>query len=227
MKHTGVFENKVSSKKEWFVAWNAAWQDGFFRAQCAFTLPLLLLVLYSLSNFLDVIEKRPGVVLPDPILSLFEAYDVTWLTFTVIYGALILGLATLSYHPPQLLLAIQAYIILVIIRIGMMYAVPLDAPQGIIPLKDPFVQFLGTGTVLTKDLFFSGHTSTLMLLFLTAKRRDLRIIFLVGAVIVGVGLVWQHVHYVVDVLVAPFFSYLSYRVVLVIHEKLEIARNKR
>jgi hypothetical protein len=219
-----MIETETSNKKALPVAWKAAWEDGFFRVQCALTFPLLLLVLFLLSNFLDTIENRPGVVLPDPILALFQAYDFTWLTFAIIYCTVLLGMITLSLHPRQLLLAIQAYIVLVIFRIGVMYVVPLDAPDGIIPLIDPFVQFFGSGGVLTKDLFFSGHTSILLLLFLTAKRRDLRVIFLVSAIIVGVCVIWQHVHYTIDVLVAPFFSYLSYRVVVLIHRRLRLQR---
>ena len=219
-----MIETETSNKQVLPVVWKAAWKDGFFRAQCTFTIPLLLLALFLLSNFLDTIENRPGVVLPDPILALFAAYDSTWLTFAIIYSAVLLGLITLSFHPRQLLLAIQAYVVLVILRIGVMYVVPLDAPDGIIPLKDPFVQLFGSGGVLTKDLFFSGHTSILLLLFLTAKRRDLRVIFLVSAITVGVCVIWQHVHYTIDVLVAPFFCYLSYRVIVLIHRRLRLRR---
>jgi len=58
-----------------------------------------------------------------------------------------------------------------------MYSAPLDAPERLILLNDPFVQFIGSGEALTKDLFFSGHTATLFLLFLRSadQRNDISI----------------------------------------------------
>ena len=48
-----------------------------------------------------------------------------------------------------------------------MWATPLDPPPGMIVLEDPLVQlFGGASRPLTRDLFFSGHTSTMFLLFL-------------------------------------------------------------
>ncbi len=37
--------------------------------------------------------------------------------------------------------------------------------------------------------------------------------FLLSAIIVGVSIVLQHVHYVIDVFAAPFFTYVCYKVV--------------
>jgi hypothetical protein len=113
----------------------------------------------------------------------------------------------------QLVIAIQSYTLMVCFRFAAMYLTPFDAPAGIIPLADPIVQFFGTGGVLRKDLFFSGHTSTLLLLCLTATGRWLKAFFAFCMVAVGVMIVWQHAHYAVDVLVAPFIAYTSYRLV--------------
>jgi membrane-associated phospholipid phosphatase len=100
-----------------------------------------------------------------------------------------------------------------------MFLLPLEPPALLIPLRDPFVQYLGTGTLLTKDLFFSGHTSTLFLLFLTARGARLKAIFVVCTVGVAISVLLQHVHYSVDVFVAPFFAYAAYRVALAIDRK--------
>ena len=49
----------------------------------------------------------------------------------------------------------------------------------------------------------------LFLLFMVANKRILKVIFLSFAVIVGISVLLQHVHYSIDVFTAPFFSYTS------------------
>lgn len=93
-----------------------------------------------------------------------------------------------------------------------MYLVPLDPPIGIIPLRDPFVEgFFYDDKVLVKDLFFSGHTSNMVLLTLFMDIKWLKNILILASIIVGYLLLVQHVHYAIDVFAAPFFAYLAYR----------------
>jgi hypothetical protein len=94
-------------------------------------------------------------------------------------------------------------------RIAAMWATPLEAPPGMIPLHDPLVRFLGPAKLLSKDLFFSGHTSTLVLLALTVPGRAWCAAFLAASVAVGFSVLVQHVHYTIDVFAAPFFAYAS------------------
>jgi hypothetical protein len=97
-----------------------------------------------------------------------------------------------------------------------MYLVPLNPPPGMIPLGDPFVEYFGTGRLLTKDLFFSGHTATIFLFYLVSDpaRRGLKIIFLICTVLVAVFVLLQHVHYTIDVASAPFFTFSAYKITL-------------
>jgi membrane-associated phospholipid phosphatase len=81
------------------------------------------------------------------------------------------------------------------------------------------VEVLGPGQVLTKDLFFSGHTSTMFLLALMAPGRATRIFFLACTVVVGSCVLWQHVHYTVDVLVAPLFAFAAYALASGLHAR--------
>lgn len=193
--------------------WLPLLQSSRFRIQFLITLLLLFVSLFGYRRFLDFAEARPGVVIPDPILQLYNPIDLTWLIFGIIYLCLIIGIFTLAKKPENLLLAFQAYTAVVLVRMIAMYLVPFEAPEKLIVLKDPFVEMFGSGESLTKDLFFSGHTATLFLLFLVVESKKLKFIFLSSAVIVGITIVLQHVHYVIDVFAAPFFTYLCYKVV--------------
>jgi len=197
--------------------WNERLRSPSFRWQLLLTVLVLAMLLLAYARFLDWIEHRPGVLLHDPLLALFQARKVTWAVFALIYGGLVLGLATLGARPAALLVALQSYILVIAARMAVMYVVPLDPPVGMIRLKDPFVQLFDTGVVLTRDLFFSGHVATLFLLFLTARHRLLRAAFIFATVVVGAGLIWQHVHYTVDVLIAPCITFCCYRFVLLAH----------
>jgi len=201
--------------------WKEALRSPSFRLQLLLTVLILEILLFSYAHFLDWIELRPGVVLHDPLLASFQPHKVTWIVFALIYGSLVLGLGTLGARPAALLVALQSYALLVAARMAAMYFVPLDPPVRMIHLKDPFVQLFDTGVVLTRDLFFSGHVATLFLLFLTARHRVLRAAFLLATVVVGAGLIWQHVHYTIDVLTAPFITFGCYRLVLMAHRGLE------
>lgn len=205
--------NKLSDQ------WRTAWHDLTFRWQFIITASGLIGIIFVLGVFLNLIEKRPGAVLTDPLLHLFKPVDLTWLTFTLIYLSVIVALSTLIFEPQRLLIAIRTYIFLAGFRILSMYLIPLDPPQMLIPLTDPFVESMSSST-LTRDLFFSGHTSTLFLLYLTAGNAVLRVFFLVCTILVGIFVLVQHVHYTIDVLAAPFYSYACYRMSIYTDGKL-------
>jgi hypothetical protein len=192
--------------------WKQAWGRPRLRTGVYLTVPLFILVLLGLTRFLDYVEQRPGAVLSDPLLSIFAPLDLTWVTFTVIYVGLLGGVFFLVRHPRSLLLAIQGYTLMALLRMLGMFLLPLEPPATMIPLRDPFVEFFGTGQVLTKDLFFSGHTSTLFLLCLVAPTRSGRMIFLSCTVVVAACVLVQHVHYTIDVFAAPVFAYAAYRI---------------
>jgi len=196
-------------------------QTNFFRAwkiflirkhnkkELLFSLILLAVVLLGFTRFLNFVELRAGFSFNDPLLNLFVPVDFTWVIFGLIYAGLIIAILFFIKDPHLLLTALQSYLVLVIFRSAAMYLLPLNPPADMIPLNDPFVQIFGSGEILTKDLFFSGHTATLFLLFMVANKRILKVIFLSFAAIVGISVLLQHVHYSIDVFTAPFFSYTS------------------
>ena len=189
---------------------HGSWRDGRIRIELVATVAALALTLILFSRFILFVESRRGVVLPDPILASFQARDFTVPIFIIIDGAILLGLVTLARYPRAFLLMLRSYTLLMLVRIAVMYTIPLEPPVGMILLVDP-IYSVGPGTVITRDLFFSGHTATMFLLFLTARRAWVRNIFLLCTLSMAVLLLWQHCHYSVDVFSAPFFAYTCYR----------------
>ncbi|MBI5471883.1 MAG: phosphatase PAP2 family protein [Ignavibacteriae bacterium] len=198
--------------------WKAELAESRFRVQAVLSILALILTLSFFTKFLIWVEARPGVTLADPILRMITPVDLTWLTFGLIYVAVLVAIATLFNKPRDLLLAIQSYTIMVWARGAMMYLVPLNPPEGLIVLQDPLVQFFGDGNAPTKDLFFSGHTSTMFILLLVTRQRKLKAMFLLFTLVVALAVVWQHVHYVIDVAGAPFVAYGCYRLAMKIEE---------
>ncbi len=176
------------------------------------TLILLSVVLFSLTRFLIFIESRNGFSFEDPLLKLFEPIDLTWLTFTLIYGSIITAIFYLISKPEKLLFTIQLYTLMVVVRIIAMWLLPLNPPEKMITLVDPFVEFFGTGKTLTKDLFFSGHTATLFILFLTTDSKYLKLFFLICTIGVAISVLLQHVHYSIDVFAAVIITYACYSI---------------
>jgi len=190
--------------------WKEALKSKKFFVTFVATIFLLIIILISLANFLNFVETRDGVTINDPLLNLFEPVDLTWFTFALIYVSLFLALFFFVKKPDLLIAAIQSYIVLIILRIIAMYLLPLNPPDKMLKLSDPFVEFFGTGQLLTKDLFFSGHTATLFLLFLLSGKKLLKYFFLTSTILVAISVLLQHVHYSIDVFSAPFFAYCSF-----------------
>ena len=190
--------------------WKEFLSDRDRRLELVLSLVLLVLTLTVLTRFLIFVEHRPGVVLDDPLLRRFQPIDLTWLTFSLIYGSILAGIVTLLPRPARLTFALQLYLMMVLSRMLVMYLLPLEPPTHLILLSDPVVEFFGTGQTLTRDLFFSGHTSTLFILFLVAEGPLRRAVFLLLTLVVATTLLLQHAHYTVDVVAAFFFCYANF-----------------
>lgn len=207
MTSSGFFSDRVT-------AWREALQDRTFRFVTVATFAIAVPLLAGKGQFLSWIETRDGVVLPDPLLSLFSPVDISELTFTVTYTMVLSAIAAFSRYPRRFVQAFQSYLLLCCVRMVMMLLVPLAAPPEQILLRDPFIEaFVGTATPLSRDLFFSGHTSTPFVFGFAAPTRKIRV-FLFTAAVLAAGLVLaQHAHYTIDVVVAPFVAYAAYRIV--------------
>ena len=105
---------------------------------------------------------------------------------------------------------LSSLVLLCISRMITITLIPLNPPIGLIPLKDPISSLFygGTGVFITKDLFYSGHTSTQFLIFLCLTKRSDKIIAFIATITVGILVLIQHVHYTIDVLAAFVFTYV-------------------
>ncbi len=196
------------------ATWREAWASRAFRWRLALTVPALVATLAALATFVKWVERRPGAVLPDPILAMIPPRDVTWPVFGLIYAGIVVAVFLLVRRPERLLAGVQAYVVLALLRMIVMWATPLDPPPGMIVLEDPLVQgFGGASQALTRDLFFSGHTSTMFLLFLAVPGRSAKGFFLAATALVAFLVLVQHVHYAVDVLAAPAFAWAAWTLV--------------
>lgn len=189
------------------------------KRELIFVIIILVVVMTLFSRFVLFVEDRSGIVLNDYFLASFTASDLTWPIFVAIYGGMVLGLGILIAHPDNLLLLLESYILMILLRVVCMYLLPLEPPVGMILLKDPLVEFFGTSKTLTKDLFFSGHTAS-MTLFILAVPKKWKWIFLILTLFIAAAVVKQKVHYTIDVVAAPLISTLAYYLAFKIRKKL-------
>jgi PAP2 superfamily C-terminal len=162
--------------------------------------------------FFQTIEKRNGVVLNDWLLNYLPAHDVSLPLILVVWSMTALLLFRCVQRPDMLMVFLWSYIWVSLVRILTISLVALDAPVNLIGLADPLSNAFYGAKFVTKDLFFSGHTSTIFLMALCLQNRVEKILGYIAAAAVGFLLLVQHVHYSMDVFTAPVFTWIVYRV---------------
>jgi len=192
--------------------WHEAWQNTGFRRRTAGGLALFIMISLFFPFFFQTIEARNGFPLNDPLLRLLPPHDVSTATFNIIWAVSLLSLVRAIQTPSMFLTFVWGWLVLTAFRLLTITLVPLDPPAGLIALQDPISNFFyGHHKFITKDLFFSGHTSTVFLLYLCIPGRKDKIVVLLATFCVAVLLLVQHVHYTLDILAAPFFGWAAYR----------------
>jgi hypothetical protein len=195
-----TWRDAFSNKK--FLLWLVAWLTG------------LTLFIYILPHYFNgVIANKPGIVIDDFLFNFLTPRDWSTEIFFLIIGAPALFFVCNYASPEKILLSIQCYVVVNFMRLASLYLFTLETPEGIIPLVDPFLQIVAYGgnAVFTKDLFFSGHTSTLFIIFLIEDRPIMKLVLLLSTGIVGLMLVWQRVHYSVDIVGAILVTLVVFK----------------
>lgn len=170
----------------------------------------LAIILLLFFQFLAYNEARKGFIFNDPVLSYFSAIDVSSYIFMVTYSFALAGIVIAIRNPVLFIRLIQSYTLLTLLRMLCLFFLPLEAPDGVIPLHDVFLNStFYAGRENLKDLFFSGHTATILLFAFIFSNKILKWLYVFGAVIIAILVTMQHVHYSIDVIVAPVFAYLA------------------
>jgi len=187
-----------------------AWGSAAFRVHFILSILFGILLAAFADHFFQYIQERPGHLIGDVVLDWVPPHDMSVYIFTLLYVGVIMAVGTATIKEPEVLLTgMQAFILLSLMRMATLYFIPLEPHPGLVLLEDPFVGYLFYNeNVITKDLFFSGHVSTMFVLYLTATGRNLRIFLAADTVLMAICMVFQHAHYTVDILAAPFFALL-------------------
>ncbi len=194
--------------------WTEAFQKkGFMVQLIVFTISILAVVSLLPYFFHTIIGPKPGIQIHDLVLNAFAPRDHSWIIFGLIYLSLVITIQGIYRKPEMVLLGLKCYLLLTLLRMVSMYMLTLEAPEGIIPLHDPLVDVIAYGgNTFNKDLFFSGHVATLALFVGLEQRPMFKAILLVNTILVAGLILLQRVHYTMDVLAAPFITYLSVRI---------------
>lgn len=174
-------------------------------------LGVLFISARCLRELMFIFQSRPGSVFPDPIHAMLGPLTLHLPIFLITYLPIAVGILLVIRRPGLREDLIYAYCLLQAFRCLSIYLLPLEAPPAMIVLNDPISDHLVFGSVITKDLFFSGHVSALVLFsfFMPAKKH--RISYRLLALLDAFLLTAQHVHYSIDVMAAPFFALGAFR----------------
>jgi hypothetical protein len=194
------------------LKWSLAWQNPSFKKKLITGCVLSLSVLAVLPFFFQHIEQRHGYMLHDVVLARLKPRDVSIAIFAMLWSMAILFVVRSVQNPYVFITFAHAFWILTITRIITISIVALDPPPGLIPLIDPISNSFYGKSFITRDLFFSGHTAAVCLFFFCFQRKIDRLIALFCTLAVGFLVLVQHVHYTIDVIVAPFFTAICYMI---------------
>ncbi len=153
-------------------------------------------------------HRRESIAMFDPILRMIPPHPMNTGLNIVCYGALGIVLIYFSNKPKQLFIVLHALLLMWMLRWATMYLLPLAAPPDKVPLDDVIAY---SHHLISRDLFFSGHTATLLIMLFAVKNRWMFLFTLVMTLTIVVLLLIGHQHYFLDIVSAPFFAYCCYQ----------------
>jgi hypothetical protein len=190
--------------------WRNAWKYKGFRVQTVISILVFSVTAVFAKPFFMYIESRNGYQLNDFLLDKIPAKDFSEIIFLLIYFIIVINILYLIKDPFSFIKYFQIYLFVISARLLCNFLIPLEPPFGMIVLDDPLIY--GKENI-TKDLFFSGHISTLFLLYMASENIFLRYLNLLATIIVAGMILIQHVHYTMDVVAAPIFVWIIFSMV--------------
>jgi PAP2 superfamily C-terminal len=192
------------------LIWPAYWRSLKFRKILFFGLGLIAIILSLFPFFFQAIEKRQGYEINDWFLNILPARDVSTWIFFFIWTTTLVTLVRSIQDPMIFLTFLWSYSLLCLTRVLTITLVPLEPPKDLHPIVDAMANAFYGPHFITRDLFFSGHTATVFLMGLCLKKKYDKMLAFVATSFVGILLLIQHVHYTIDVIVAPFLTWLIF-----------------
>jgi hypothetical protein len=190
--------------------WRSAWKYKEFRIRAFISTLIFTVTAVFAKPFFIYIESRNGYQLNDFLLDKIQSKDFSEMIFFLIYFTVVVNVLFLLREPFSFLKYFQIYLIVISARLLCNFLIPLAPPLGMIVLDDPLVY--GNENI-TKDLFFSGHVSTLFLLYMASENSFLKYFNLLTTILVAGMILIQHVHYTMDVVAAPIVVWIVFSVV--------------
>lgn len=188
--------------------WEQAWQSPFFRWSLVAAVLCLAYTASQLPEFFDFVEKRPGRLVHDALLAQLPAYDFSLPVFVILYTSMAYVVLKGFQFPHIAWYLIVGYTMLVLLRVTALYLFPLEAPADLIPLRDPLAEIFYGGIPRKKDLFFSGHSATMMWLWFSVRDKMIKNLMLIGLCSLLIMLMFQHIHYTYDIVAGVLVAIL-------------------
>jgi len=187
--------------------WKNNWQSTDYRRKLISGLIIISLILISLPFFYQAIEQRNGIKFNDYFLQWLPAYDLSLFIFVTIWSMALLTFHRFKQDPQIFLTFLWGFILINLSRFVAIGLVPLNPPDNLIAIHDPISNYFYGPKFITKDLFFSGHTAAMFLMFLCLKKKSDKILTFIATILIGLAVLIQHVHYTMDVFMAPIITY--------------------
>ena len=187
--------------------WKNNWQSTDYRRKLISGLIIISFILIALPFFYQAIEQRNGIKFNDYLLQWLPAYDLSLFIFVTIWSMALLTFHRFKQDPQIFLTFLWGFILINLSRFVSIGLVPLNAPDNLVAIHDPISNYFYGPKFITKDLFFSGHTAAMFLMFLCLKKRSDKILTFIATIIIAISVLIQHVHYTMDVFMAPVITY--------------------
>lgn len=162
--------------------------------------------------FLEFHEARVdagGILFKDPVFQFLPVFDCSTFIFSITYGSLLLFLFT-NFKTMDLISKLMAsYGLLLLIRMITLSLLPLKEPDTLVYLQDPFLNNLIYPGNIDADLFFSGHTGMVFILFFLVRKWW----YVLLGIVLGILLMVQRVHYSIDIIAAIPVAWFAVRMV--------------
>ncbi len=189
-------------------SWKTAFTDPKFSLSFLGALAVFAIFPFKADDYFQWIQRREGAQWNDPILNSIPAINVSYPIFGIIYLSVIYMLYRLLQEPKRFLWFAWAFNLETAFRFATIYFVALNPPASLVDLHDPLAEIFiyGENMAITKDLFFSGHTATMVFVcYFLPSSKERRIAVILSIVLAALLLI-QHVHYSLDVFAAPLFT---------------------